>query len=398
MDVKNNYPPLLERETHRNTATESMCWKDLFCEQEEGDIRNKLLARTQHANETSSSTDKEERTKKQAIGIRPSEKTFPFISISKYKSKIYFMMSLYSIIAKIPLVIFEAFEYYCDYTYSDKTKLNGKNIYIIFIFFSIYLCICYKKYLEQRKIFMQTKNITMSINQLLIKLSLLNDKIQKLQIQSYIYMSMCNNNITSCKQFMIKDIYTKEKLILDENKYRQISCAETINKNNISYKNAPSSNTYNYLGRTDSLEVLIHQRSKNNHQAHKTIKIKCGILNISSESCLQLIEDYELWLGIIWLAYCFIDKFHEDKLPAYYTYLILSCGFAYVSLQIALSHQNHAEVGLSHLEKLAHAIDIIYSKYQRKEQPKLTLATESSIFEHKNHLPQKAKLLRSNSW
>ena len=78
----------------------------------------------------------------------------------------------------------------------------------------------------------------------------------------------------------------------------------------------------------------------------------------TSSMCLEGIETLDLWLGIVWLGYCFLDKFHEENLSAVQISIIFTTALAYMLLHFKLPHSDLGAADCQILTKLSVFFDV----------------------------------------
>jgi hypothetical protein len=219
-----------------------------------------------------------------------------FISVNAKRGGIFWLRLMNVFFTKAPLVMFEAFEYACDYTHESDKKFDRNMVTIISILAAVLVLLCAKRFAEYKSIQHSIKGIVAKINS---SLDVLLDG---------------SGNY---------DRYTFECLCLDQmHKQLLISLAK-------------------------SEFVSISSRLNMPPRTARATRISfCP----SSHAFLEGVETIDLWLGIVWLAYCFLGKFRESGLNLGQMTIIFTTALAYMFLHFKLPH---SDLGAADSEKLA---------------------------------------------
>lgn len=239
---------------------------------------------------------------------------------------------------KVPLVFFEGYELICNYAHEQETHLKARNILVISALVAIYLAICYKQLREKKSIIKHTQR---QINMINIRYQYLrtNSAAIGASIEKAIHCDLRRPDIKLTKIKSIS-ISTNTRTSISTNSHT----SRSIIQHHESVLPAPKQSTYP------------KPTTKADHQPGHTHSIQ-------SHTYIDAIENFELWIGIVWLAYCFLDDFHEDKIPTSYLLVIIGCGIGYTLLQIALNKGMTEKEVLEKINKFSICMDKIYDQY-----------------------------------
>lgn len=211
---------------------------------------------------------------------------------------------------KLPMLLFEGYELFCNYAHDPERHLKQRNLIVISILSCIYLLIFSKQIQENYAVSQQIKNDVQRINQTIYNLRHTTEATQQCFVQ-----------------LIIKDIIRPEIMLQQQ------------------------------------AEIIIQQPLAQ-HLQNLVTPNENTLCIIQSEHLLTVIEALELWLGIIWLAYCFLDDFHEDKIPNHYLAMILGCGLLYTLLQAVKHHKQPIKIIQQRINTFAICVENSSSRLQ----------------------------------
>lgn len=221
----------------------------------------------------------------------------------------YFYLQLMNVlVTKAPLVLFEGYEYVCDYSHQTDHSLKPFNIWVISAFSSVLVILLFKRCCEYKTYQLIIADLITEIN---TNARLLID------YHAYDNQSDGDNNLLTCLEVDFKHTELIRKLTGS-----------------------------NFVRISPLLQRLL------GYEKYTKPKSKLrGCPN--SHTCLEVIETLDLWLGIVWLAYCFINHFHESAMTWQELSIIFSTAAVYLLLHFSLPHSDLGKSDCQNLSKLS---------------------------------------------
>lgn len=250
-----------------------------------------------------------------------------------------------SLITKLPLVLFEAYELICDYSNNLRPKPNKRDLTIVAALVLCYLFIAYKRYREHSKLFYKIKTLANTTNNKLKPLLANTDHSLRQRICQQI------DNITQSAPTSIQHCH-----IIAINP--RLNLIDAISKGPKRYSVLPPCCSIKNMRPT-------------------YLKIPASI---NSHRCMEAIENFELWLGIAWLAYCFVDNYRDDKLPTEYLAIIIGCGIGYTILQLSYYKPHQLQEEYYSLTKFSLGVAAVFNQYAVEASKKTRRGSLPGIF------------------